>query len=243
MHALDDRAAWLLASGPGDKSRIYHTTDGGRHWTLQLTNPDAAGFLDAIAFWDAKRALALGDPVGGRFVLFATEDGGDHWTRRDGPAAFPGEGAFAASGTCLIVTGSHDAWFATGGTHARIFHSTDNGITWTASPTPIRHDGPGAGIFSLAFSPDGRGVAVGGDYTHPESAEMNAAITDGAHPWTVQPARPAGYPLRRRLHSVTPRVDRRGHVGIGHLHRRRTNVEAVRPRILQRPLVPLRRRA
>ena len=22
---------------------------------------------------------------------------------------------------------------------------------------------------------------------------MNAAITDGAHPWTVQPARPAGY--------------------------------------------------
>ena len=133
VHALDDRAAWLLASGPGDKSRIYRTTDAGRHWTLQLTNPDAAGFLDAIAFWDAKRALALGDPVGGRFALFATEDGGDHWMRRDGPAAEPGEGAFAASGTCLIVTGSHDAWFATGGTHARIFHSTDDGVTWTAA--------------------------------------------------------------------------------------------------------------
>ena len=39
-----------MSAGTGDASRIYRTTDGGEHWTLQFTNPDAAGFFDAIAF-------------------------------------------------------------------------------------------------------------------------------------------------------------------------------------------------
>ena len=71
----------------------------------QHTNPDPKGFLDALAFWDAGHGLALGDPVGGRFVIFSTDDAGKTWT--DGaqgmPAALPGEGEFAASGTCLVV--------------------------------------------------------------------------------------------------------------------------------------------
>jgi photosystem II stability/assembly factor-like uncharacterized protein len=193
VHAVDARTAWLLASGPGEKSRIYKTADAGANWTLQLTNPDAAGFLDAIAFWDADHGIALGDPVDGRFVILATSDGGAHWQKQSGPEALPKEGAFAASGTCLIVTGAQDTWFGTGS--ARIFHSADRGRTWTAATTPIRHDGPGAGIFSLAFSDALHGVAVGGDYTKPDSAEHNIAVTaDGGRTWT-EPAgqHPAGY--------------------------------------------------
>jgi quinoprotein glucose dehydrogenase len=193
VHAVDARTAWLLATGPGNKSRIYKTADAGGHWTLQLTNPDAAGFLDAVAFWEADHGIALGDPVDGRFVIFVTDDGGAHWREQPGPQALPKEGAFAASGTCLIVTDAHDAWFGTGG--ARIFHSTDRGRTWTVAATPIRHDGPGAGIFSLAFSDALHGIAVGGDYTKPDSAEHNIAVTsDGGRTWT-EPAGPypAGY--------------------------------------------------
>jgi photosystem II stability/assembly factor-like uncharacterized protein len=192
VHAVDARSAYLLASGPGDKSRIYKTTDAGVHWTLQFTNPDADGFLDAIAFWDADRGLALGDPVDGRFVILATSDGGAHWQKQSGPEALGKEGAFAASGTCLIVTGAQDAWFGTGG--ARIFHSADRGRTWTAAATPIRHDGPGAGIFSLAFSDPLHGVAAGGDYTKPDSAEHNIAITgDGGRTWSEPAGHPAGF--------------------------------------------------
>ena len=29
VHARDEREAWLLAAGPGDQSRIYHTDDAG----------------------------------------------------------------------------------------------------------------------------------------------------------------------------------------------------------------------
>jgi photosystem II stability/assembly factor-like uncharacterized protein len=192
VHALDERTAWLMAAGPGDASRIFHTADGGAHWTLQYVNPDAAGFFDAIAIWDAQHGLALGDPVHGRFVILETADGGAHWAKRAGPAALPQEGAFAASGTCLIVSGYRDAWFATGG--GRVFRSNNRGATWTAASTPVRHDGSGAGIFSLAFAGAARGVAVGGDYTNANVDEHNVAITpDGGRTWTEPVSRPAGY--------------------------------------------------
>src|SRR5829696_10335802 len=34
VDAFDARTAYLLAIGPGGRSRIYKTNDGGRHWTL-----------------------------------------------------------------------------------------------------------------------------------------------------------------------------------------------------------------
>jgi photosystem II stability/assembly factor-like uncharacterized protein len=185
VHALDGQTAWLLASGPGDRSRIYHTRDGGTHWTLQFTNPDAKGFLDAMGFRDSRHGIVVGDPVDGHFVVLTTDDGGEHWRRRTTPAAMPAEGAFAASGTCLAVRGAREAWFGTGGPGgARVFRTTDGGATWSVAQTPVRNDGPAAGIFSLAFSGALRGVAVGGDYTKPGESAGNIAITsDGGRTW------------------------------------------------------------
>jgi photosystem II stability/assembly factor-like uncharacterized protein len=65
-----------MSSGPGEKSRIYGTADGGAHWSPLYTNPDAGGFFDALAFWDARRGIVLGDPVDGQFVILTTGDGG-----------------------------------------------------------------------------------------------------------------------------------------------------------------------
>jgi photosystem II stability/assembly factor-like uncharacterized protein len=192
VQAVDANTAYLLASGPGDQSRIYKTVDAGKNWTLQFTNPDTSGFLDAFAFWDPRHALTLGDPVEGRFGLFSTNDG-VHWERQLGPIALPQEGAFAASGTCLITTGKHDAWFGTSA--ARVFHSNDDGKTWMAVQTTIRHETSGSGIFSLAFADTRHGIVVGGDYMHPELREHNIALTsDGGRTW-IEPSRnpPTGY--------------------------------------------------
>ena len=196
IQAVDERTVYLLSSGAGDKSRIYKTTDGGGQWTLQFTNPDPKGFFDAMAFWDATHGIAVGDPVDGHFVVLTTADGGSHWERRPTPPAMPDEGAFAASGTCLVTMGKRDAWFATGGPGgARVFHSGDRGATWTIATTPIRNDGAAAGIFSLAFSDSRHGVAVGGDYSKPEDAERNVAVTaDGGNTWTEPPGQhPKGF--------------------------------------------------
>jgi len=130
VHAVDQRTVYLLSSGEGDKSRIYATADGGSHWTLQLTNPDPKGFFDALAFWNPRHGIVLGDPVDGRFVILTTGDGGEHWARQRGPQALPNEGGFAASNSCLTVLGDGEGWFASGGVGgARVFHSSDGGRT------------------------------------------------------------------------------------------------------------------
>jgi len=196
VRALDGRTAWIMSSGPGEKSRILRTADRGEHWYLLYTNPDASGFLDALAFWDARRAVVLGDPVAGQFVILTTADAGQTWQRRKLPPALPGEGAFAASNSCLLARGKHEIWFATGGPSAsRVFHSSDGGEHWEVAAAPLRHDGPAAGIFSLAFSGALHGVAVGGDYSQPADTTANAAVTfDGGRTWNTTPGpHPAGY--------------------------------------------------
>jgi photosystem II stability/assembly factor-like uncharacterized protein len=198
VHGVDDRTAYLLAIGPGERSRIYKTDDGGKSWRLQFLNRDPKAFYDAFAFWDADHGIALGDPVDGRFALLATENGGRAWERiaiDELPAALPGEGAFAASGTCLVTQGERNVWFGTGGARARVFRSTDRGRTWTVATTPLRSDTRSSGVFSLAFRDADHGVAVGGDYTRPDDRERCVATTaDGGRTWTlVDRAAPSGF--------------------------------------------------
>jgi photosystem II stability/assembly factor-like uncharacterized protein len=187
--AFGENTAYLLSAGPGDASRIYKTTDGGKSWVMQFKSADPADFLDAIAFWDEKTGIALGDPVKGRFRLIVTTDGGANWKPFEAkklPPALAGEGAFAASGACLVTQGEDNVWFATGGAKtARVFRSKDRGQTWEVSETPIVAGGESAGIFSLAFRDKDNGMIVGGDYRKPNDSGATAAITsDGGKTWS-----------------------------------------------------------
>jgi photosystem II stability/assembly factor-like uncharacterized protein len=196
IRAIDARTVYLMSAGSGDKSRIYKTDDAGAHWTLLYTNPDPSGFFDAIAFWDAQHGIVVGDQIQGRAEVLTTDDAGATWQRRSPPPALPNEGSFAASNTCLTLSGSRDAWFATGGLGAvRVFHSKDRGLSWSVAATPIRNDGPSAGIFSLAFADPLHGVAVGGDYSKDKEDGHNIALTsDGGRTWSPPPdAGPKGF--------------------------------------------------
>ncbi len=186
--------AYLLSIGTGKLSRIYKTTNGGKNWALQFTNADPRAFFDCMAFWDQDHGLAISDPVGKEFILIATDDGGAHWSDvfpKKMPPAFEGEGAFAASGTCLVAQGNSNVWFATGGSVARIFHSADRGKTWTAATTPIVHGNASSGIFSIAFRDEKYGLAAGGDYKSPEMPGPNLAFTeDGGATWKLSELSP-----------------------------------------------------
>jgi photosystem II stability/assembly factor-like uncharacterized protein len=190
VEAFGEATAYLLSAGPGDSSRIYKTEDGGTIWRLQFTNPDREAFFNAMAFWDDKNGIALGDPVKGQFQLIVTEDGGKNWKRLSGinlPPALPNEGAFAASGTCLVSYGKEDVWFCTGGAKtARVFHSSDRGQNWTVSKTPVVAGTASAGIFSIAFRDRNHGMIVGGDYRKPSESGATAAVTsDGGKTWKL----------------------------------------------------------
>lgn len=218
IHAFDADTAWVMSAGDGAASTIWKTTDGGRRWRRTWANPGPGGFFDAIAFWDARHGIAVGDPVGGRFQVILTDDGGESWRPLPDdrlPAARPGEAAFAASGTALVVHGAAEAWIGTGGGgRGRVFRSADRGRSWTVSETPIAASGPSSGIFSLAFADARHGVAVGGDYAKPaEPGNVTARTSDGGRSW--QPAGSAAPPGYKSAVAAVPGAAGRALVAVG----------------------------
>jgi photosystem II stability/assembly factor-like uncharacterized protein len=187
--AIDSLTVYVAVSS-ADTGRIYKTADGGLTWRLQYRDERKGVFFDGVACWSAQRCLVAGDPIAGRFVIIATDDGGAHWVPRDtatGPAARPNEAAFAASNSTLIVGSGGRAWLATGGgPSARVWRTSDYGLTWRVSETPIIAGKASAGIFSLAFCDVLHGIAVGGDYRAPDSTGAHVAHTaDGGETWVL----------------------------------------------------------
>jgi photosystem II stability/assembly factor-like uncharacterized protein len=186
VEAQSAARASVLSIGTGDASRIYTTSDGGASWRLAFVNDDPDAFYDCMDFFaGGRRGLALSDPVEGTFRIAATDDWGRSWhviPTAGMPPAVAGEFAFAASGTCLVTSGGHDAWFASGGGASRVFHSRDGGLHWTVTDAPIPAADFG-GVFSLAFRNPHEGLMVGGDFTAPENGEDASGFTRDGDTW------------------------------------------------------------
>jgi photosystem II stability/assembly factor-like uncharacterized protein len=199
LEVLDASTVVLMSAGPGSASRIYRSVDGGTTWGLVHKNPEKDGFYDAIAFWDARNGMVFGDPVGGRFAVRVTADGGRTWYPPKGivmPEALPGEGGFAASGTCLFAQkGGSGAWFVTGGASvSRVFRTADRGRTWAVTQAPVPTGKATTGLFSVAFLDAMRGFVAGGDYKDAKLAALNGARTqDGGATWIPAPISASGF--------------------------------------------------
>jgi len=189
VYGVNADTAWLLAAGPGPRSRIYKTTDGGRRWDIQFMNPDSSAFYDCFDFWDANRGVALSDAVGGHLLIRRTTDGGARWHLPPAdslPLAQKGEGGFAASGTCVMVLAGRFAWIGTGAADtARVLISADSGRTWQAVATPIAA-GSFAGIATVAFRDTLHGMVLGGLLGSTTQFSDNVAVTDdGGRTWRL----------------------------------------------------------
>ena len=193
--AFKASTAYVMSSGEGEKSRIYKTTDGGETWTLQYTDKRKEFFLDSIACLSETHCFALSDPIDGKFLLLNTTDG-QLWnplSSSNMPAALPSEGAFAASNTCLALSGA-DIFFGTGGPAARVFHSSDSGRTWSVAETPITHGNASSGIFSIVRANEKTIAVVGGDYQDPKRTSGVAAYSlDEGKTWQLAAQQPGGY--------------------------------------------------
>ena len=110
--AWDEKTAIMMASGPGDKSRLYKTEDGCRTWKLVFRNPEKDGFWDAIRITSERTVLMIGDPLPKReldrfkakvfyhFPLYGSSDRGESWGRLDSGTLFAisdGKGRLAQS--------------------------------------------------------------------------------------------------------------------------------------------------
>lgn len=183
LHAIDADRAWLMAAGTGDKSGIFQTGDGGASWTTVFVNRDTTAFYDCMAFWDDAQGFAFSDAAAGRMPIARTANGRD-WTVST-IAAQPGEGGFAASGTCALATATGDTWIGTGSAAApRVLRSSDRGRSWSEARVPLVA-GDGAGITGLAFRDRQNGVAVGGAIGGTATGPRAARTRDGGATWTV----------------------------------------------------------
>jgi photosystem II stability/assembly factor-like uncharacterized protein len=200
IQAWDADTAIVMASGPGDRSRLYKTTDGCQTWSLLFTNPDKDGFWDAITAHGGSNYLILGDPVNGFFTLFDTHDGGKTWYRDHdaGLRSNTGEGAFAASNSSFSGVSDWPEIFGSGSpSGARLFRQCGACRTdtkWNVVSIAAFPPTQSSGIFSLGFRSDQFGIAVGGDYTKPNESSGTAAwSTDGGQHWTASTTPPHGY--------------------------------------------------
>jgi photosystem II stability/assembly factor-like uncharacterized protein len=189
VEGVSETVAYLLSAGEGAKNRIYKTEDGGASWALQFqAGNDARFFYDCFDFWTPSRGITFADAVDGRFPVIETTDGkrwrviGDRL-----PAANPGEGGFAASGTCITAESGTRAWIGTGaGPKARILATADGGSTWTSHDVPIMQGTPTSGVVSVDFRDSFHGMLGGGDVAASDVAQNNVArSSDAGKTWAA----------------------------------------------------------
>lgn len=193
VQAIDAQTALLMSAGPAEKgqARIYKTTNAGQTWQRVYQTSQTGVFFDGMAFWDDRHGIVFSDPVEGKWFVLTTDDGGRTWQPVPAgslPVMQPGEAAFAASGTSLVVQGKQNVWIASGGMTGgtgRVFRSTDRGKTWFVSTVPLPA-GEATGLFGMQFFSAKTGVVVGGNYQQERQPGPNAAISrDGGRTWQV----------------------------------------------------------
>jgi photosystem II stability/assembly factor-like uncharacterized protein len=187
IQGIDANTAWVAAYAKPSQSKgaVFKTTDGGSTWLNMnavgmFTN--AAAFCNLVAFTSPSLGIAMGDPVGGDFEIWRTTDGGGNWTKV--PAAnIPNPLSSAEYGLTNIYTklGNH-IWFGTN--LNRIYHSADDGATWSVSAQFTSTIGTPQGVNDIAFRDANNGLALA--YFGSSVATL-WQTTDGGATWTNIP--------------------------------------------------------
>ena len=128
-------AAMVLAglSSATVEFRIFRTTDGAKHWQLQLAGQSTHGLgffpISVQLFGKTRGFMTVGQPIE---QLYRTDDGGVHWD----PLAIPLPRVDA-----ITFTSPTSGWLVsyTGGILEQIAHlyaTSDSGQTWQQVPDP-----------------------------------------------------------------------------------------------------------
>ncbi|NHM07547.1 T9SS type A sorting domain-containing protein [Flavobacterium sp. CYK-4] len=162
---------------------VWKTTDAGMSWTRQTSAAfsEPSSFTSLVYFWNANEGIAAGDPTNGYFEIYKTLDGGANWVRiASTPALIAIDPEEYALSNKFAVSGD-SIWILT--TFGRLLHSTDKGVTWSVSQTPIPDFGGGINgqeNANVAFSDANHGLLQTSDY-------LLFSTSDGGVTWDSVP--------------------------------------------------------
>lgn len=138
--------AWI-ATGAALKSRVLHTRDRGRSWSI-VDTPLASGRssgIFSIAFRDSRHGVIVGGDYSKESDALdnvaTTSDGGETWK------LVTAKGLSGFRSAVKFVPGTKATWVAVGPRGADL--SIDDGLTWT--PMPLGESIPG--FDALSFVP------------------------------------------------------------------------------------------
>ncbi|MFN8275738.1 MAG: T9SS type A sorting domain-containing protein [Flavobacteriaceae bacterium] len=175
--------ASVFPKAAGVLGGIWKTTNAGITWSRQATasynSADGASFTNLVHFWDENNGVCMGDPAGGYFEIYTTTNGGTNWTRV-ASANIPAPIDAQEYGLTNQFTVTGDIiWIGT--TFGRILKSTDHGLTWTVSQSPIPDFGGGingSGSGDMAYTDANNGLLQTDAYELFSTA-------DGGENWTA----------------------------------------------------------
>jgi photosystem II stability/assembly factor-like uncharacterized protein len=175
IEAVDANTAFVTTSPAA--TFIYRTTNGGTSWTQVYTDASTGAFIDVIKMFDTNNGIAIGDPVGGKWVIVRTSDGGASWVR-DTTNAPLRVGTEAGTQNDLCTIGSANMWFGSTA-DGRIYRTTNGGTSWLSSTLPGSTAATGA--IAVWFLDTQYGIA-----SSVTGTTYNAArTTDGGATWSA----------------------------------------------------------
>ena len=176
----------IFALAVGNPALLYKVTENSTELVYEEHHEKV--FYDSMHFFDALNGIAMGDSINGCLSIITTNDGGNSWSKipcEKLPSSAVGENAFAASDTNISIFQDH-VWIATGGTKARVFHSSNKGTDWEVFDTPIVQGIETSGIYTIDFYDHLNGIICGGDFTDKFGDHKNIAVTsDGGTTWKL----------------------------------------------------------
>lgn len=124
---VSETAGWALVVGPQSGPAhwyVYKTTDGAKHWTMQLNAYSAYPAITGIKFFDSTHGvIATGNPS----QLYRTSDGGAHWDTVPLPLS-------RYQANAITFTDPAHGWLTVSegdlASLPHFFATTDGGSTW-----------------------------------------------------------------------------------------------------------------
>jgi photosystem II stability/assembly factor-like uncharacterized protein len=216
FRAVEEVNGNVFALSIESPAKLYKLKRKSKEAKLVYEEKHPKAFYDALAFWNDKEGIAMGDPTEACISIIITRDAGETWQKlpcSQLPKAVEGEAAFAASDTNIAIVGEK-TWIATGGVKSHILYSPDKGKTWQNIATPIIQGQPTTGLYSIDFYDEEHGFGIGGDYTKPDKNTQNKILTvDGGKTWQlVADGKAPGY---RSCVQYVPNSDAKALVSVG----------------------------